>query len=125
MNQFEEEVREVERGLVASILRRDSGALRRILADELTAITPLGELLGKSQMAGGVEDEDLVNESIETGEIAVRVYGETAVVTGRAQVKSRYKERDFTGAYRYTRVYARRPEGWLLVAYQATRIADE
>ena len=118
MNEIEE-IKKLERELIAAILRRDSGFLNDILADELSAITPFGDLFGKAAMANF--DEKLVNESIVTDEIKVRVYGETAIVTGRATLKSRYANQDLSGQYRFTRVYFK-PGNWKIVAYQATRI---
>jgi ketosteroid isomerase-like protein len=59
-----------------------------------------------------------------TDEINVRVYGETAIATGRATLKSRYANQDLSGQYRFTRVYFKQ-ETWKIVAYQATRIAAQ
>jgi len=102
-------------------LRRDSAFLNDILADELSIITPFGDLFGKAMMVNF--DEKLVNESMVTDEIKVRVYDRTAIVTGRATLKSRYENQDLSGQYRFTRVYLKQ-EKWRIVAYQATRIAE-
>lgn len=126
MNNIELEIRRLEKELIEAILRRDSAYLNRILADDLTTITPFGDLLGKQVMANIDANDDLVNQSIVTDEIEVRVYGDdAAVVTGRATVVSRFKDRDLSGQYRYTRVYVRQQENWQIVAYQATRIAGQ
>ena len=121
MNQIEQEIRKLEKELIQAILRRDSGFLHKILADEITVITPHGNLFGKSVMVNF--DENLVNESIVTDEIKVKVFDRTAVVTGRATIRSRYQEVDLSGQYRFTRIYFKR-EDWQIIAYQATRIAD-
>jgi ketosteroid isomerase-like protein len=121
MNEIEKEIRELERDLIAAVLRRDTDFLKQILADEITTINPRGDFYGKSVMINF--DENLVNESIVTDEIKVAVYENTAVVTGRATVKSRYKEEDLSGKYRFTRVYVKK-ERWRIVAYQATRIVE-
>lgn len=121
MNRTETEIREIERRLIEAILRRDVDFLNRIFADEATMITPFGDLFGKSSMTNF--DENLVNEFIETDEIEVRIYDKTAVVTGRATIKSRYKELDLSGQYRFTRVYLKQ-NFWQIIAYQATRIVE-
>ncbi|HEX8246865.1 MAG TPA: nuclear transport factor 2 family protein [Pyrinomonadaceae bacterium] len=120
MNEIEREIRRLERELIEAVLRRDSAFLNRLLADEASIITPFGDLLGKDMMINF--DEKLVNESIVTDEIAVRIYDRTAVVTGRATIKSRYEDLDLSGRYRFTRVYLKQEEDWRIVAYQATRI---
>ena len=44
----------------------------------------------------------------------------TAVVTARADVKGHQLGEDFSGPYRYTRVWVRRSGRWQTVSYQAT-----
>ena len=116
-----EEIKKLERELIEAILRRDSDFLDDILAEDLSVITPFGDLANKAMTVKF--DDNLVNESIVTDEIKIRIYGETAVVTGRATIKSRYANQDLSGQYRFTRVYFKR-ETWKIVAYQATRIAQ-
>jgi ketosteroid isomerase-like protein len=119
MNETEREIRKLERELIDAVLRRDSGYLKNILADDVTVITPFGDLFNKAVMTNF--DENLVNESITTDEIKLRIYDKAAIVTGRAVIKSRYENRDLSGEYRFTRVYLKQPD-WQIVAYQATRI---
>nr|MBA3766029.1 nuclear transport factor 2 family protein [Acidobacteriota bacterium] len=54
--------------------------------------------------------------------LKVRVYGETAVVTGRATVKGKYKGMDISGQYRYTHVFVKQRGHWLVVTAQQTRV---
>lgn len=122
MEETEREIRELEKDLIEAILRRDSDFLNRILADEFTAVTPFGDLFGKETMTNF--DEKLINQSIVTDEIKVNVFDKTAVVTGRATIKSRYDNQDLSGRYRFTRVYFKR-EAWQIIAYQATRITED
>jgi ketosteroid isomerase-like protein len=53
----------------------------------------------------------------------VRFYGTTAVVTSLAEVQGTNAEGDFTGSFRYTRVYVRDVRGeWKIVSFEASRI---
>jgi ketosteroid isomerase-like protein len=124
-DETERELRELEGELVGAVLRRDSSVLRRILSDDLTFVTPFGDVFDKAAIANVGDNKDLVNDSIEIDDVRVRVYGEAAVVTGRATLKARVKDLDLSGQYRYVRVYARQEGRWQVVAYQATRIAGE
>jgi hypothetical protein len=119
MNETEREIRKLERELIEAILRRDSAFLDALWANNASLITAFGDLVGKDMMINF--DEKLVNESIVTDEIEVRIYDRTAVVTGRATIRSRYEDLDLSGQYRFTRVYLKQ-ENWRIVAYQATRI---
>ena len=59
-------------------------------------------------------------EAMNVTDMVVRVYGDTAVVTARADVKGQQLGEDFSGPYRYTRVWVRRNGHWQAVSYQAT-----
>ncbi|HLM00645.1 MAG TPA: nuclear transport factor 2 family protein [Pyrinomonadaceae bacterium] len=123
MKKGEQEIRKLDDELVAAVLRRDTAFMNDIWAEDASVITPFGDLVGKDKIIRF--DEKLVNESIVTDEINVRVYDRTAVVTGRATIKSRYEDLDLSGQYRFTRIYLKQEENWRIVAYQATRIGQE
>jgi ketosteroid isomerase-like protein len=124
-DETERELRGLENELVGAVLRCDSTVLRRILSDDLIFVTPFGDVFDKEGVADIGDNTDLSNDSIEIEDVRVRVYGEAAVVTGRATLKARAKDLDLSGQYRYVRVYARQDGRWQVVAYQATRIAGE
>jgi ketosteroid isomerase-like protein len=52
--------------------------------------------------------------------MVVRLYGNTAIVTARALVKGTELGEEFSGPYRFTRVWVRRNGKWVTVSYQAT-----
>lgn len=96
-----------------------------MLADDATLINPLGQFGGKQRVlealgAGGTT----TLEAYTLEEVQVRLYGNTAVTTGRATVKGQTGVGDFSGAQRFTRVYVQRNGRWQLVAHQATRITE-
>ena len=63
--------------------------------------------------------------SLEVSDRKIRLYGTTALVTSRAEVKGTGPEGDMSGAYRYTRVYVRDPHGvWKIVSFEASRIRE-
>ena len=53
----------------------------------------------------------------------VRLYGETAVVTGQARIKEQSDNERRSYLVRVTRVYVRQEGRWRLVASQTTRVA--
>ena len=64
-------------------------------------------------------------EALEVEDLAVRIYGETAVVTGRSIPKGRTtKGEPIRGQYRFLRVWVQRDGRWQAVAFQGTRIAE-
>jgi len=49
----------------------------------------------------------------------------TALVTSLAEVRGSSADGDFSGRYRYTRVYVRDARGaWKIVSFEASRIRD-
>jgi len=55
-------------------------------------------------------------------EMKVRVYGDTAVVTGQSTVKGIFKTQDISGKYRWTDVFVKRDGKWQIVNAQLTPV---
>jgi len=111
---------EMEHQAREASLRRDVEFSQRNLADDYVAITPLGQVTTKQDTVSARKSGQLKYDTINVSDMVVRVYGDTAVVTARADVKGHQLGEDFSGPYRYTRVWVRRTGHWLAVSYQAT-----
>jgi ketosteroid isomerase-like protein len=119
----EETIREIvdlERQTKEATLHRDADFPMRTLADDYVAITPLGQVTSKQDAISARRSGQLRYESMNITEMVVRLFGDTAVVTARAEVKGHQLGEDFSGPYRYTRVWVRRNGHWQTVSYQAT-----
>lgn len=114
------EIVDLERQTKEAILHRDAEFSMRTLADDYVAITPLGQVTTKQDAVSARRSGQLRYESVNVTEMVVRLYGDTAVVTARADVKGHQLGEDFSGPYRYTRVWVRRNGHWQTVSYQAT-----
>jgi ketosteroid isomerase-like protein len=97
-------------------VKNDAAAVSAILADDLTDVSLTGKLNNKAQDIANLKtdkttlcDEDMMQ---------VRVYGDAAVVVGRATVKSA----TFNGQFRFTDTYILRNGHWQVVASQSTDI---
>jgi ketosteroid isomerase-like protein len=111
---------DMERQSKEASLRRDSDFSVRFLAEDYVAITPLGQVTTKQETISARRSGQLRYEAMNITDMVVRVYGDMAVVTARAEVKGRQLGEDFSGPYRYTRVWVRRNGQWQTVSYQAT-----
>ena len=111
---------DMERQAKEASLRRDAEFSLRTLADDYVAITPLGQVTTKQETISARRSGQLRYESMNVTDMVVRLYGDTAVVTARADVKGHQLGEDFSGLYRYTRVWVRRNGHWQTVSYQAT-----
>lgn len=97
-------------------------ALERILADDFLITSGDGNLRDK---AGEIKDlsptADLKTLFFKTDDLRVRVYGNTAVVTGRAAWRINYKGREIDNERRFTSVFVKQKNRWRIVAQQMTR----
>jgi hypothetical protein len=119
----EEVVREIvdlEKQAKDAALHRDAAFSERTLADDYVAITPLGQVISKAETIAARKTAQLRYEAIDISDMMVRLYGNTAIVTARAEVKGTELGEEFSGPYRFTRVWVRRNGHWLTVSYQAT-----
>jgi ketosteroid isomerase-like protein len=114
------EIIDMERQAKEASLHRDPDFPLRTLADDYVAITPLGQVKTKQETLSARRSGQLRYESMNVTDMVVRLYGDTAVVTARADVKGHQLGEDFSGPYRYTRVWVRRNGHWQTVSYQAT-----
>jgi len=114
------EIIEMERQAREATLRRDADFSQRTLADDYVAITPLGTVTTKQDSVTARKTRQLRYDNIDVTDMVVRIYGDTAVVTARADVKGHQLGEDFSGPYRYTRVWVKKTGHWQAVSYQAT-----
>jgi len=55
--------------------------------------------------------------------MVVRIFGNTAIVTAKANPKGVMQGKEFSDTLRYTRVYAKIHNRWQVVLFQLTRVA--
>jgi ketosteroid isomerase-like protein len=114
------EIVDMERQSREASIHRDADFSQRTLAEDYVAISPLGTVTTKQDTLSARKNGQLRYDTIDVSDMVVRVYGDTAVVTARADVKGHQLGEDFSGPYRYTRVWVRRTGHWQAVSYQAT-----
>lgn len=108
-----------------AIIHRNISAMDSLLADDYIAITPNGTLQSKDQAIANLRNGTLRLTAIGFSDRKVRFYGQTALVTSRAEITGTNADVDFSGSYRYTRVYVRDEQGkWKIVSFEASRIRD-
>jgi uncharacterized protein (TIGR02246 family) len=117
-----EEIRALETARNEAIVHGDAAALERMTSDDYTFITLRGELRTKAQIVKGFSTGAFKYASREISDLNIRVYGNAAVVTGRSSQKGTENGKDYSGDYRFTRVYVKENGQWLTVALQTTLI---
>ena len=117
-----EEIRALETARNEAIVHGDAAALERMTSDDYTFITLRGELRTKAEIVKGFSTGAFKYASREISDLNIRVYGDSAVVTGRSTQKGAENGKDYSGDYRFTRVYVKQNGRWLTVALQATLV---
>jgi ketosteroid isomerase-like protein len=117
------EIDQLEETWRDAILKHNVQAMDQLLADDYISITSNGTLQSKAQTLGDLKAGTLRFKSIGFSDRKVRFYGQTALVTSRAEVNGNSGEGDLSGSYRFTRVYVRDSKGdWKIVSFEASRI---
>jgi ketosteroid isomerase-like protein len=118
----EDEIQNLEEMRNQAVLHGDVAALDRMTSDDYTFITLRGEMRTKSDILKGFASGSFHYESRQISDLKVRIYGDTAVVTGRSVQKGTENGKDYSGDYWFTRVYVKEKDRWLTVALQTTLI---
>ena len=106
------------------MLDKDSGALDRIWADDLSFVNLHGELLSKKDRMDNIKTGATAFKSIQLSDKKIRAYGEAAVATCKVVLEAQYSGQEGSGDYRVTTVWARPNGAWQMVAVQMTRITQ-
>lgn len=121
----EEAIRKLDGELADAAARNDTATIERIYADDFTFTSPFGNVSTKAQLIAAIKSGELKYESLTQDDVNVRVYGDAAVVTGRANVKLQNRGEAINGQFRFTRTYVKKDGRWQLVVGQSTRIAEQ
>ncbi len=100
-----------------------SPTVDRLLADDYLGISANGTLETKADELARRRTGSLNITQLDLSDIKVRIYGDTAVVTSKAELVGKNGDRDISGRYRYTRVYSNRMGQWRIVSFEASRIS--
>jgi ketosteroid isomerase-like protein len=115
-----------DRQFFAALLAGSAGDLDRILTDDFVIIDVMsGAEATKPAFLAVVGSGDLRFEAIEPAENRVRLYGQTAVITGRTRMRGSYAGAPFAARSRYTHVFVEQAGRWRLASAQGTPIAGE
>ncbi len=123
MEQFEKDPITIDRRFLEAIVAREFETLESTLADDFVLIDLSGALIPKAGFLGNLRSGDLTFDAIQPDDVSVRVYGHTALVTGRTEMKGSFKGVPFVFKSRYTHIYVNHLGHWRMVEAQGTAIA--
>ncbi len=119
----EKELMDLEQAWGTAWLKADMAFLDRILSDEYIETDFEGVMRNKKQALDTLKSGESVLTSFVTDDMKVKVYGTTAVVTGRNTSKLSFKGKDVSGVYRWTDTWVKKDGRWQCVASHSSKVA--
>ena len=98
-------IRQLDHERIQAQIGANAVALNRIYADDFIGVGPSGTVRTKAQVISDFTSGDLKFQSITTDDVQVRVYGNTAVETGRSTMNGQDKGQTVPHDTRFTRVW--------------------
>jgi ketosteroid isomerase-like protein len=117
-------LRSLERELNQAIAQRDAARVNDLLSDDWLLVTGSGRVKTKREVLAEITRPDIEFQDNETRDVMVRIWGDTAVLTGtlHQRYKQNGKQQDVT--LRYTDTWTRSGDSWRQVSGHASRLPD-
>jgi ketosteroid isomerase-like protein len=119
----EEELIRVSHEWDRAMVANDPEAIGRFMAHDWTIIGSDGGVVDRATFLKLVRSGALRHDVMESEDVTVRVYGGTAVVTGRGVSGGTYQGQAFREVERWSCVFVRREGRWVCVSTHLSRIA--
>jgi ketosteroid isomerase-like protein len=117
---MEEELVRVEEEFTNAIVKNNPEEIRRFVTDDWIIINADGGIIEKERFLEVIKSGALTHEMMQSGDIRVRVYGDSAVVSALTRSKGKFMGQEFTTHERSTDVFVRRDGQWRCVLTQLT-----
>jgi hypothetical protein len=112
-----EHIRGLETELLRAMRTDDIPVLDRLLADDLLFTDHAGKVITKEWDLAAHRSGDMTISSLTPSEQVIRIYSSAVIVASvRLAIAGTYRNEEFTGDIRYTRVWMERNGAWQVVA---------
>ena len=108
--------------LLKAEVERNTTFLQQALADDFVYVKTQGEVMSKEQLLARVRSTEHTYEFLKSDNVAVRRYGDVAIMTDRTSTKGAISGRAFGGDFRFVRIFVRQNGKWKAVLEQGTPI---
>jgi ketosteroid isomerase-like protein len=124
-NEAEEELLKVEKEFAKTIVSNDLEGLGRLVTDDWIIIDPNGEIVDRARFFEVIKSGALTHDMMESEDLRVRVYGDSAMVTAVTRTKGKFMGQDFSTQERATDVFVKRDGRWRCVLTHLTRFTGK
>ncbi len=120
-----QQIEELEQQWRVATLAADVPAMDRLLSDDYVGISWNGQLNTKAMQLDRTRNRTFALTRLDLSDAKVKIVGNVAIVTARAEVQGTSDGADMIGTFRYTRVYQHLPSGaWKITNFEATRVPE-
>ena len=112
----------LEKAFADAIIKNDLKSIGRIVADDWIIIDPNGEIVDRTRFFEVIKSGALTHDTMHSEDFRVRVYGDSAVVTGVTRAKGKFMGQEFSTRERATDVFVKRVGRWQCVLTHLTRL---
>ena len=120
-SEVEADLVKLEKEFAQAIVNNDLEGVGRLVTDDWIIIDPNGEIVNRTRFFEVIKSGALTHETMESEDLRVRVYGESAVVTAVTRTKGTFMGQDFSTQERATDVFVKRDGRWQCVLTHLTR----
>ena len=124
-SEAEEEVLKLEKAFTETIVGNDLEGLGRVVADDWIIIDPNGEIVDRARFFEVIKSGALTHDIMESEDLRVRVYGDSAVVTAITRTKGKFMGQEFSTRERATDVFVKRDRRWQCVLTHLTLFPEK
>ncbi len=121
----EEELLKLEKEFAEAIVKNDLEVIGRLVIDDWIIIGPDGEILDRARFFDVIKSGALTHNTMESDDFRVRIYGDSAVVTGITRTTGKFMGQEFSTQERATDVFVKRDGRWQCVLTHLTRMPKE
>jgi ketosteroid isomerase-like protein len=121
----EEELLTLEKAFAEAIVRNDLEGIGRLVTDDWIIIDPNGEIVERARFLEVIKSGAFTHDMMESEDFRVRVYGDSAVVTGLTRTKGKFMGQEFSTQERATDVFVKRDGRWQCVLTHLTRFTKK
>jgi ketosteroid isomerase-like protein len=118
---MEEELLKLEKAFAEAIVKNDPEAIERFVADDWIIIDPDGEIVDRTRFFEVIKSGALTHDMMESEDLRVRIYGDSAVVTALTHTRGKFMGQEFSTQERATDVFVKCDGRWQCVLTHLTR----
>jgi len=115
---------ELDKKRMTAMAAKDVDTLNTIIAEDLIYTHSSARMDTKQTLIGAMQSGSTVYTSVVPSDVVAQDLGDSVVLTGVAAISVVSGGKPNSFRVRFTDVYAKRPNGWQMVTWQSTRLAD-